>query len=951
MRINHNLASLNTHRQLTTNTGYTNKSLEKLSSGFRINRAGDDAAGLAISEKMRGQIRGLDQASRNAQDAISLIQTAEGAMSTTHNILQRMRELAVQSSNDTSTDGDRQQLQKEIEQLKSEVDRIAYTTEFNTKKLLNGNLTATKALQGTKANSSKLDVADLAATAGTSTAGSAITERGTVQTKTGHGYSVTGFNELDQYTKIVAGVNDKFNFSINGDSHSGVIAASAGNGFTRSELANAIQQAITSTLSSQDRNYEHYQINVSVTADNKLQFQTKEASVDATVSISEPTVSGQSALAALGFQGYQNKYEGNVDLSAGITIGTNASGTFELTVGAQSGQITVAAGTYSKTTLITEMQKQLDAAFGAGNLMVSDSDQDGKLEIQSNLKVNTVIIESGTAAGNSGQTSFFGIASSSSGSGGIINSGATVTLSGTNSVLGFSDGINISRGVNDQFKISVDGGTEETITLSNRLYTSKQAMVDEINSQLGSNSNLAGKVQASLSAGNKIEFTSVKTGSTSSVEISAPDALNQSALGALGYGPQVSDISGGINIAAGVNLAGQQSGSAALDNYKLDVTFGNKTATLNLLSQANIVQSGVQSSSGGVTSRDAIVKALQAELDTAFGAGAINVTTVRTAGGAENLKLDVVSSANKLTVSSVAGASGASLLFQAVANGTGVSGTLGSTPTNVETTGTDAVDNTLQTNTLLTGLTDKDGNNFGLKAGNVLTFAGTQNGVEFKTSLTVTDSSTLGDLLGAIRAVPQFAGASVGLDLAKGVVNIEGKSGEKYDLSNLRLTAQKSATDTTAVGDFNKAFEKFEVTQRAQNASSDNSLSMQIGANQGQTVAVDINNVDANSLKISNVDVSTKDGAQSAISVINNALEVVSEERSKLGAIQNRLEHTINNLGTSSENLTASESRIRDVDMAKEMMEFTKNNILSQAAQAMLAQANQQPQGVLQLLR
>lgn len=114
MRINHNLAAMNTHRQLTSNTASTGKSLEKLSSGYRINRAGDDAAGLAISEKMRGQIRGLDQASRNAQDAISLVQTAEGAMSTTHNILQRMRELSVQSANDTSTDSDRAQLQKKL---------------------------------------------------------------------------------------------------------------------------------------------------------------------------------------------------------------------------------------------------------------------------------------------------------------------------------------------------------------------------------------------------------------------------------------------------------------------------------------------------------------------------------------------------------------------------------------------------------------------------------------------------------------------------------------------------------------------------------------------------------------------------------------------------------------------------------------------------------------------
>jgi len=130
--------AMNTHRQLGINANGVSKSIEKLSSGYRINRAGDDAAGLAISEKMRGQIRGLNQASRNAQDAISLVQTAEGALNETHAILQRMRELAVQAANDTNTDSDRGELQKEIDQLTKEIDRIANTTEFNTLKLLDG---------------------------------------------------------------------------------------------------------------------------------------------------------------------------------------------------------------------------------------------------------------------------------------------------------------------------------------------------------------------------------------------------------------------------------------------------------------------------------------------------------------------------------------------------------------------------------------------------------------------------------------------------------------------------------------------------------------------------------------------------------------------------------------------------------------------------------------------
>ena len=144
MIINNNIPALNTFRQLGINQNSMQKSMEKLSSGLRINRAGDDAAGLAISEKMRGQIRGLDQASRNASDGISLIQTAEGALNETHNILQRMRELSVQSANDTNVGVDREELQKEVDQLAQEISRISQNTEFNTQKLINGEFTNKK---------------------------------------------------------------------------------------------------------------------------------------------------------------------------------------------------------------------------------------------------------------------------------------------------------------------------------------------------------------------------------------------------------------------------------------------------------------------------------------------------------------------------------------------------------------------------------------------------------------------------------------------------------------------------------------------------------------------------------------------------------------------------------------------------------------------------------------
>lgn len=148
MRINHNIAALNAYRNLSINNENTSKSLEKLSSGLRINRAADDAAGLAISEKMRSQIRGLDMAQRNALDGISVVQTADGALNSTQEILQRMRELSVQSASDSNTDSDRKEIQKEMNQLTSEVNRIGNSTEFNTAKLLNGSRRNTYALTG-----------------------------------------------------------------------------------------------------------------------------------------------------------------------------------------------------------------------------------------------------------------------------------------------------------------------------------------------------------------------------------------------------------------------------------------------------------------------------------------------------------------------------------------------------------------------------------------------------------------------------------------------------------------------------------------------------------------------------------------------------------------------------------------------------------------------------------
>ena len=161
MRIQHNIMAMNAYRNYANNTSALSKNLEKLSSGYKINRAGDDAAGLAISEKMRAQITGLDKAQDNAKDGISLVQTAEGALTEVHDMLNRMYELAEQSANGTFEDGtDRKQLQKEVDQLKSEINRIADSANFNGIKLLDGSMSAngTTSISGTSANATKASV-------------------------------------------------------------------------------------------------------------------------------------------------------------------------------------------------------------------------------------------------------------------------------------------------------------------------------------------------------------------------------------------------------------------------------------------------------------------------------------------------------------------------------------------------------------------------------------------------------------------------------------------------------------------------------------------------------------------------------------------------------------------------------------------------------------------------
>ena len=261
MVVQHNMSAMNANRMLSGVSSAQSKSTEKLSSGYRINRAADDAAGLSISEKMRGQIRGLNQASTNAQDGISLIQTAEGALNESHSILQRMRELSVQAANGTETDDDREAVQNEIEQLQSELTRISDTTEFNTMKLLDGSQSGSKV---------QASVSKSAAT-GATTKNAAVAQVNTAATAVGaldKGKSTILDKNNNATTASVTITNDAKSLK---DKDGNILGTAAADQATDQETADAIAKALSNTSLGDKFDF-------GVDGNKKLTLTTKDAS-------------------------------------------------------------------------------------------------------------------------------------------------------------------------------------------------------------------------------------------------------------------------------------------------------------------------------------------------------------------------------------------------------------------------------------------------------------------------------------------------------------------------------------------------------------------------------------------------------------------------------------------------------------------------------------------------
>ncbi|QNU26263.1 flagellin N-terminal helical domain-containing protein [Geobacillus zalihae] len=796
MRINHNIQALNAYRNLAANQSSISKNLERLSSGLRINRAADDAAGLAISEKMRSQIRGLQMAERNALDAISLIQTAEGALNEVHSILQRMRELAVQAANDTNTSEDREAIQKEINQLTSEINRIANSTEYNTKKLLNESVSS-------QARSVQIAQGSFSA-GGTTIDGASL--------------------KLDPESTMVAG-----NYKVKIEDVATKSIQSTG------PAAGGVQQITLDATSN---------LTVGNTYGVKIEQQ------DVKVITNNPGSSP--AIDTVSIAPNSPLSDGTVNL---VIRRTNAVNNFQSGgTGLTGVQVSASADLDPNDTFVIETKSQ---ASGVQNGTANG------------LYITNVNIDS-----------------------------SKFSLKGEDFRLVYTE--------------TSPGSGQFTVTLQDKNGNDlSQAVILDNNQQ-------------------NYEFYDL-SGNKLGVSFTTISGINGT-LAAASENGKYNEFD--IDIALSLKKNGTQIGTAVIT--PTDGTAGNVTINGSDGISYTINHNGYASTNINQTATFGIQSTLSYSTDgatfTTFNAGdnltlnggifvdtADNITDYATGDTTVQIDVGTTSSYTATLVDEAGSAlSGVPTLIvdnngtYSFGSGTGVSFT---TDTLSAGTRTFTVGATIATKATLS-----------------------TNGVEVETLNNIAPNTTLrfhnGDLTMDIGA------------LTNGEASFTIAGGTNDQSLKIQIGANEGQMLSVGIDDMRALALKLSGNSAGGTVSFTNHLGETVTAYYTNTAGVNNDGVTEYAL-----DVTTHEKATSAVKVYDYAISRVSEQRSSLGAVQNRLEHTINNLKTAEENLTSSESRIRDTDMAMEMAEFTKNNILTQAAQAMLAQSNQLPQGILQLLK
>jgi flagellin len=760
MRIYHNINSMVTQNSLRSNENSLSKSLNRLSSGLRINSAADDAAGLAISEKMRAQTAGLDKAVSNSQDGISMIQTAEGALNETQSILQRMRELSVQAANDTLTANDRQAIQSEIDQLGDEINRISDTTTFNNKKLLDGSASALIS---------------------TDNADTEVFARGSVAQEGNYKISV------DLLEAGVGQVQKTNVFTLAQDEAAEVLYSSAeGSGFTAAAASETDDITLTFTNDSGNTQDVTVQVNEATTVTDAIDALNNDTTFSGMNLYASETSSGQLAIMSM-------------DTSTGYEISENNITGGSAVLGL--GSVTLTEATEG---VITEQ------GSGVGATAVTSATADETISYSLAVDTgSTYAVDVSLSNGDSGEELVA-----------AINDDATF------------QNLGLTAELTDNGRLAFLSNNENEITVTSSIGTLDDGFTG------------AGVAVSAATVDNPLLAGEVARSST---KLSELDAFTNSSGVSLLNDPQTITLVQGDGQKASVTLYA--------DDTLGDVAEKFNTAIADNLGQSNVAGSGEEAFAKFVTASD--------------------------------------------TADNTAYSEAGSLVFSsAVAGDAGEINFIGSE-----------------------GLI------------NALGLSEVQTSQESRFSVDVTNG---------------YDGSKVASDVELTGNTLVGVVDSNIDVQFDKMAATDvSWNSTTKSWDMSAASDSAVTNVHIAN----NSASFQIGANEGEAMNIDLGNMSSAALGVDNILVTDQQSASRSVTVIDNAINKVSDQRAALGAYQNRLEHTINNLTTASTNLTSAESRIRDVDMAAEMTEFTKNQILMQAANSMLGQANALPQQVLSLLQ
>jgi flagellin len=903
-RIYQNPLAINANRNLKITGMNISKSLERLSSGLRINRAADDAAGLSISEKLRAQIRGLNRASTNALDGISLIQTAEGALNETHSILQRMRELSVQAANGIYTAGDRIAIQQEVSQLVDEINRISDTTEFNTKTLLDGTMGALISTDDFSRISAAV-VGNVGAGGNFVLKAAALTT-GRLQVQKSDVFSTV------QAKDAVGKLNSALTFRADAQ-----IATASTNGVGRTgiyqvEVLNdafgslAVQSTVDGTFRISGASFSGGGLSIG------RNLQAEELTVGDKIMLTVNTQSGVSTVSiVIGSLGTDmDSLAGLMSVALNGGLANVSSVTFNA-----AGQFSIAVSNGGSTLSIVSTQF-LDADGSGSNLFIS-FDSAG----QSNTFYSAV------------QYSFFNNGGTSSGS---LTRAGGASISGHYFSIGSAATGTIGIRFDTRFdfsKVSLAGNTQ-TDTIKWDRYSGGNSLQEY------------GKVWQSGPAVTNGTFI-VSSASARTYAIYKFDNQAYTDLVASGVdqdiafktarGARQTDIN--ANNLFSIGVAFQGAVGTELENIHMaidGIMQSGEQSTFNI--STNNVLTGDQLNTLGSLNRFqefGVFKGRDSVELTLFLRGSNETTTINLT---KNDSFEDMAGKISLAMYSP---DGSGIIKSGIINPQQI-------PDLVHVNTIGMAKGTMSITTAVPGAEIVfAGDESILKALSLIQVQKGEAPVYSINAFNIEKNAQIGKVIvnsneinGLLPGVKLFFDNTMGLRL---------------DPQPLTSLAGGGANTLTGFG-YQQPTER-PVISLGGNVESffvhvaPRDFSLQIGANQGQTIDTYIADMSAQALGVEGLVVVTSELAQEAISIVDNAISKVSSQRSRLGAIQNRLESTIRNLDVSAENLTSSESRIRDVDVALETIASTRNQILLQAGVAAMAQANQLPQSMLQLLQ